>query len=223
MTFLLKILIGCNRISISVLFFCLAAASAFGQEVIGTTTIYIDPDTGIGAADCRTDLDGTAQSFYGAIAICEVRDQNGTLVGSDQFIDYTGGLGFADAGVFFTAIPGNTYTATGRPEAEFILAPDYAEGSPAEFDDYYDFLGVSEGFSSPPTKTVTLGSALVQNRRLIHRPSSWGTSSYCDRSTDTHKPQVSRRNRSSHWHNEQFRLHTNNGLRNKSRYQVSGA
>jgi hypothetical protein len=106
-------------IVIAVAISCLCRVSA-AQNVYGSTTIDIDPNSGNGTATCETDFDGAMDGNYEAQVVCTVTDQNGTQVASGDAADIDD-VGYAQVVLTFSATPGSTYTARGIHHAIAIL------------------------------------------------------------------------------------------------------
>jgi hypothetical protein len=97
-------------IVIAVVFFCLCRVSD-AQNVYGSTTINIDPNSGTVTATCETDFDGALDGSYEAEVVCTVTDQNGTVVAHGDNADIDG-VGYTEVVLTFSGTPGSTYTAT---------------------------------------------------------------------------------------------------------------
>lgn len=118
------------------------------QNIVGSTSVDIDQNSGAGTATCETDLDAESQAYYEAIVNCSVVDSIGTAVAVGQYVDHNNQQGFAQVVLTFTGVTGTTYTATGVHRGEMYLG-DYsipAPGQPAQFNysDLYNF-GYFEG------------------------------------------------------------------------------
>jgi murein DD-endopeptidase MepM/ murein hydrolase activator NlpD len=106
-------------IVIAVAISCLCRVSA-AQNVYGSTTIDIDPNSGTVTATCETDFDGAMDGNYEAEVVCTVTDQNGTQIANGDAADVDD-VGFAQVVLTFSATPGSTYTARGIHHAIAIL------------------------------------------------------------------------------------------------------
>jgi hypothetical protein len=142
-------------IVIAVVVSCFCRVSA-AQNVYGSTTIDIDPSSGIVTATCETDLDGALDGNYYSQVTCSVTDQNGTVVASGSAADVDGDIGYAQAVLTFSGTPGSTYTATGFHHAYAVLVTlqflktvyedpynfsSFESGGIQEYPDYYDWYG----------------------------------------------------------------------------------
>jgi len=129
---------------------CALLGTGHAQNITGSTTIDIDPNSGVVTATCETDLDTDSEGFYNAGVVCRVVDSNNKLVASGGASD-TDELGYAMVTLTFNGTPGLAYTATGTHRAYMLYQQDFTE-PPAPFqpgyyyDDYYDFQSFeSEG------------------------------------------------------------------------------
>jgi len=163
-------------IVLSAVMSCLCQVSA-AQNIIGSTTLDIDPNSGNVTATCETDLDATLQGTYQALVSCSVMDTDGNVVASGTAGDPDGEQGYAQAVLTFLGIPGTTYTARGHHGAIAIFIDDNPddytknvydynyyydpynfssfEGAPIEYPVYNDWYGPG------PTQTVKLPSIHV--------------------------------------------------------------
>jgi hypothetical protein len=106
-------------IVIAVVIFGLCRVSA-AQNVYGSTTINIDPSSGMVTATCETNFDGALDGNYQAQVVCTVTDQNGTVVAHADNADMDG-VGSTEVMLTFSGTPGYTYTATSIHHAIAVL------------------------------------------------------------------------------------------------------
>ncbi len=120
-----------------------AGCFAHSQTVSGTTSVDIDPDLGIVTATCETDLDDYAQNYYQAAVVCRVVDSNGTVVASENQIDYDN-VGYVQVVLTLNGTPGLTYTATGFHKGilEYVDETDPLP-PPHTSQYYYDYYNFS--------------------------------------------------------------------------------
>jgi hypothetical protein len=166
-------------IVIAVAIFCFCRVSA-AQNVYGSTTIDIDPDSGIVTATCETDFDGALDGNYQAEVTCTVTDQNGAQVAFGSALDVDGDLGYAQAVVTFSGTPGSTYTATGIHRAFAVLEVQqflktvyedpFNFGNSFEsvdgdnYPDYYDWFGPGP---EQQTKTNSIRLGRTQDTKTL--------------------------------------------------------
>jgi len=131
--------------------------SALAQNIVGSTLVNIDQNSGAGTATCETDLDAEAQAYYEAIVNCSVVDPNGNAVAVGQYVDHNNQQGFPQVVLTFTGVTGTTYTATGVHGGRCTLGITR-----------YRRLGNPP--SSPTPIFITLATSKVQTV-IIGRPS----------------------------------------------------
>lgn len=162
-------------IVIAVVISCLCRVSA-AQNVYGSTTLDIDPDSGIVTATCETDFDGALDGNYQAEVMCTVTDQNGAQVAFGSAADVDQDLGYAQAVLTFSGTPGFTYTATGRHHAfavvevqqflktvyedPFNFSNSFESVDGDNYPDYYDWFGPGP---EQQTKTSSLNLGLTKD------------------------------------------------------------
>ena len=131
----------------AVIFFIVAASTLKGQSVSGSTTVDIDPDTGMVTATCETDVDWASQGYYQPIVSCLLQDGDGNYITSGQEQDFNGTVS-AVVVLQVQGVAGTTYVATGDHMAMFTLPTDSPEDDPCGFCqiDEYNFQEISNEF-----------------------------------------------------------------------------
>jgi hypothetical protein len=168
--------------SSAVVIFCLCRTSA-AQNVYGSTTIDLDPNSGIVTATCETDFDGALDGNYEAEVICSVTDQNGTQVAWGSGADVDGTAGYAQAVLTFSGTPGSTYTATGIHHAIAVLVEQqflktvyedpynfsnsFESGAGENYPNYYDWFG-----PGPEQQTKTVSIRLGETKDTLVFPTA---------------------------------------------------
>jgi hypothetical protein len=162
-------------IVIAVAISCLCRVSA-AQNVYGTTTIDIDPSSGIVTATCETDLDGALDGNYYSNVLCNVTDQNGTQIASGSAGDVDGDLGYAQVVLTFSGTPGSTYTATGFHRAIAVLVVEQFEKT--LYEDPYNFSSFeSDGIQDYPNYYDWYGPGPDEQTKIasIRLGETWAT------------------------------------------------
>jgi hypothetical protein len=142
--------VKCLRVAIFACFVCLCFGRVgSAQNLVGSTTVDIDPDSGTVTATCETDADSGVQGYYIASVVCNVYDQNNNLIAEGSYMD-TPQQGYAQVVLTFTGVPGNTYTAIGHHQVRTIVedvidSPPH-QPSQAEYFDEFNF----ESFEGDP-------------------------------------------------------------------------
>jgi hypothetical protein len=118
------------------------------QTVYGSTSLDIDPDTGVVTATCETDVDNLAAEYYNADVTCVVEDSNNNVVASGGGEDDSA-QGYVQVVLTFTGVPGETYTAMSAHVLFEIYTVEYYEDPPQPirlhyYDDMYDFSFYSD-------------------------------------------------------------------------------
>lgn len=133
----------------AVLLFSLAFAnSGNAQQITGSTTINIDPDTGQVMVICETDLDDEAAAYYEPQVTCQVSG-NGQFVASKTGKSPPhGDTSVSTAIIEFTGVVGTTYTATGTHSGTILYQdPDNPNPDQPAFYDAYNFAYYLNDFS----------------------------------------------------------------------------
>lgn len=147
----------------------LLASAGRAQTVTGTTTVDLDPQTGMITATCETDLDADAQAYYGAQVTCALKDGDDTVLAVGNYADHQGALGYAQVVLTYQGVPGNIYFATGTHLGFLTLGSDPVEGQPQTYFDYYNIAAFNdyflEGNSFFPTTYSFTGPGPQQERR----------------------------------------------------------
>ncbi len=131
----------------AITFLVLAVSSARSQSVSGSTTVDIDPDTGMVTVTCETDVDEYSQGYYQPMVACVLTDGNGNSLQAGQETDWDGETS-AIVVLQIQGIPGTTYVGTGRHLALLIVPVDDPEDDPCRtcLLDEYNFQQVSDDF-----------------------------------------------------------------------------
>lgn len=135
------------RVAIFVCLVCLCFSPVgSAQDIVGSTTVDIDPDSGTVTATCETDVDGEVEAYYTSSVNCIVHDQDGNFItqGAD-----TGSPTHGPALVVltFAGVPGTTYTATGSHAVMTVVVDtiDFPhQPNPVEYYDEFNFESFSE-------------------------------------------------------------------------------
>ena len=135
------------RVTIFVCLVCLYLVRVgSAQDIVGSTTVDIDPDSGTVTATCETDVDGDVETYYISKVACTVHDQNGNVITSGT------GTGSPTQGpalvvLTFTGVPGTTYTATGAHSVMSVIVEHIViQHQPTQtgYDDEFNFSSFSE-------------------------------------------------------------------------------
>src|SRR5205823_6909415 len=112
------------------------------QDLVGSTTLDIDPSTNIVTATCETDMyDGD----YEASVQCWVVDGAENIVASQGYVDH-GGQGYAQVVLTFQGQLGTNYIATASHVAIFnIVDLPSGPGQPTYYEDYYNYSYFEQG------------------------------------------------------------------------------
>lgn len=109
------------------------------QQIIGTPTVDIDPDTGNVSIVCETDLDDDAAAFYSATVSCSV-SVNGVFLQNKIGKSTRGNPGTAVAFINIASNPGSTYTAIGTHGGTIVYFDENASNPQQMFySDFYNF------------------------------------------------------------------------------------
>jgi hypothetical protein len=164
-------------IVIAVAISCLCRVSA-AQNVYGSTTIDIDPNSGTVTATCETDFDGAMDGNYEAEVVCTVTDQNGTQIANGDAADVDD-VGFAQVVLTFSATPGSTYTARGIHHAIAILVEQ--QFLKTVYEDPYNFSSFeSDGNEIYPNYNDWYGPGPEEQTKIagIRLGETWATQTY---------------------------------------------
>lgn len=130
------------------------------QNIVGTTTVNVDPNTGNVQILCETDLDDPAAAYYVASVTCNVAI-NGIFYTNKVGTSTHGNTGTAIAFLNIAGVPGSTYTATGTHSGTIIYTdPNTSQPivgayyDPYNFDSY--FLGTAQFNPEPYPSTYDL-------------------------------------------------------------------
>ena len=136
----------------AITFLVLAVSSARSQSVSGSTTVDIDPDTGMVTVTCETDVDEYSQGYYQPMVACVLTDGNGNSLQAGQETDWDGETS-AIVVLQIQGIPGTTYVGTGRHLALLIVPVDDPEDDPCRtcLLDEYNFQEISDEFFNDGT------------------------------------------------------------------------
>jgi len=122
---------------------------ALAQDIAGSTTIQIDPNSGTVTATCETDLNSADDGYYAARVTCVVHDQNGNLLASGAYSDDGDRNGYALVTLTFVGDTSMTYTAMGAHSAAVTVPFDAPLGQPQGL--YYDEYNFEPYVESPQT------------------------------------------------------------------------
>lgn len=106
------------------------------QQITGSTTVDIDPDTNNVQIACETNLDDAAAAYYVATVTCTV-SVNGTFLETKTGTSARGNTGNAIALFSIAGSPGSTYSAIGTHGGTIVYI-DPNEIAPQQ-NFYYDF------------------------------------------------------------------------------------
>jgi hypothetical protein len=139
------------------------------QSFVGSTTLDIDPASGVVVATCETDLDADTQAFYRAGVECKIEDDAGKQLATGEYIDKDGAEGFARLVLVIKGVPGMTYTAKGSHLLEdiFEYADPLVAGSPGErqYFDPFDFSRLERLHETYSTLFEWMGQARDTQRQ----------------------------------------------------------
>ncbi len=132
------------RIFYALLLAAAVCSSAICQDIVGTTTMRIDPNSITVTATCETALNSADSGYYAARVLCWVKDQSGNYLASGAYSDDGDRQGSAAVTLSFTGVPGKTYTATGTHSAALEVPFDAPPPQPRELYDEYNFESYAE-------------------------------------------------------------------------------
>lgn len=165
-----------SRVPLLFLTALLLSRAGSAQDIVGSTTVDIDPDTGNVLILCETDMDDSAAAYYIPTVTCTVT-ANGTFYGTKTAGPTHGNSATALAAFSFTGVPGTTYAAVGTHGGTIVYEDQntYSPGQTNYYDAYnfgyysannngyetpypgtYDWPGFGS-YADLPTKQVTTG------------------------------------------------------------------